>query len=145
MVSLLDLKRRSTDVDTSAGKVTMWAVSAEGIAHLVGKHPIVKKLVDGEFTEADFNVESLFNAAPDLVADLIAAGADHPGDPDYVKAAREAALGDQVALLAGVLEASMPKGPAPFLAAFSQIGASLGLANGMKALASHMPKQSKRS
>lgn len=134
MVSLLDLKRRYADVPTDAGEVRMWAVSVVGITHLVSAFPLAKKLMNGSATDEDFDVPALLNLAPDFVAELIAAGADMPGDPAYVKAASEASIGDQAALVAGVLEASLPKGAAPFREALAKIGAALN--SGTKAPAS---------
>lgn len=135
MTSLLDLKRRYKDVPTSAGDIRMWAVSAAAISHLIGRFPIVKKLLDGKAKDADFSAEKIMALAPDLVAEIIAAGADKAGDKDYVKAAAEAAVGDQVELLAGVLEASMPKGAAPFRVALLKLVGAVS-ANGMKEPAS---------
>jgi hypothetical protein len=132
MTSLLDLKRRFVDVPTSAGDIRMWAISASAVAHLIGALPIVKKLLDGKAKDEDFSADKIMAFAPDLVAQLIAAGADKAGDKANIKAAAEASIGDQVALLAGVMEASMPKGAAPFREALLKLVAGVS-GNGLKA------------
>lgn len=135
MVSLLDLKRGSRLVPTSGGDVLMYAISAESIGHLVGAFPLVSKLMEGKAESSDFTAATIVSTAPKLVEELIACGADLPGDPAALTAARTLPLGDQLALLVGVLEASMGTGPGPFLAAAEKL-AKLFSASGMKVPAS---------
>lgn len=142
MVSILDLKRRYKDVPTSIGEVRMWSVSISALTHLIGAFPLLKKLIDGKASEDDFSVESLIGLAPNFAAQVIAAGADEAGNPDAIEAAAGAPIGDQVALLAGVLEASMPKGAAPFLEALKKL-AGVFSDTGGKAPLSASPKRSK--
>lgn len=135
MVSLLDLKRRTVTVPTSGGDVVMNAISAKSIAHLIGGFPFIASLLEGKVEEVTFKAADIVNQAPKLAAELIACGADMPGNPEAIKAAEEAAIGDQVELLAGVLEASLPSGPGPFLAAVKKLAGTLS-GTGLKALAS---------
>lgn len=132
MTSLLDLKRRSVTVETSAGTVVVWAISISALAHLIGAFPFVKKLMDGKAESADFTVEKIVTLAPDLAAQLIAAGVNEAGNEEAIEAAADIAIGDQLALLAGVMEASMPKGAAPFREAILKLADGLS-ASGLKA------------
>jgi hypothetical protein len=136
MVGLMDLKRASVDVNLQGVTVTMNAISLAGIATLLAKHGIVRKLFRGETItmDKDLTPDAIIGFFPDLVADLIACGADKPGDPDYVAQAARLPLGDQAALLEGVVEATLSEGIGPFVARVERLLAVVsGSGTGIKA------------
>lgn len=135
MVSILDIKRRSSVVETPDGDITVYAVSAAGITSIMSLVPTVRKLMAGTAKLEELSIETLISVAPDFVAAVIAAGVDAGDDAATIEAAGKLAIGIQVDILKGVLEASMPKGLGPFLESLAGITSALASASGGKVLA----------
>lgn len=121
IIGLKDLVRRSVDVPTEHGTLRVYALSAKSIAHLLAEFPIARKLLSGKATDGDFSLEKLVELAPGLVAALIAAGVDAVEDPETRELAGNLDVGTQVALLAGVVEASLPNGLTPFMETINKL------------------------
>lgn len=125
MTSLLDVANIAKPVPLSSGQsLAVAGISALGIAHLMTKFPELRNMLGGR--KQEITPDRLFEAAPDAVAAIIAAGVGHPGEPEYEKAAAGLPLGDQLDLVMAVWEATAPNGLGPFLDKLAQLFAAGG-------------------
>ena len=118
MASLLDIAPASKEVHG----VSVYGVSARGIAHLLGSFPELRKLMSGMEVDA----ESLMAVAPDAIAAIIAAGVGKPGDAEYTAAADRLPVDIQADLLSAILSITMPQGVGPFVEKLASLGGVLG-------------------
>ncbi len=134
MVSLLDIKKRTKEVETPDGVVLVSALSVRGLTSIMSLVPTVRRLMAGTVSAEELTAEKLVALAPDLVVGLIIVGTGgDPEDKALFEAASNLPIGIQADLVAGVVEASMPKGLAPFMESVSGIMGVLASANGGKA------------
>jgi len=112
-IGILDLRRVTREAETSGGVVVVSAVSMAGIADLLVKHALVRKLFRGEVTNADFTPETLLGFAPDFAVDCITLGVD--GGPEVREHVASLSVSDQLSLFEAVTSASMPEGIGPFV------------------------------
>lgn len=117
MVGLIDIAPATEQV---AG-VTVYGVSARGIAHLLATFPELRKLMSGVAVEA----EALIALAPDAVAAIIAAGVGKPGDADTEALADRLPVDAQADFLGTILRLTMPKGVGPFVEKLTALGGIL--------------------
>jgi hypothetical protein len=140
MVSLLDLApstrtvRVGGEFEENGADVSVFGVSAKGIASLLSQFPQLQDLFKGG--ELKFDAASIATVAPDAIAAIIAAGCDSPGDPAAVAVAERMPVGDQMKILAAVIELTMPDGIGPFMEALDATIARLDFGNRGKAPAS---------
>lgn len=125
-VGLMDLRRASRPVTIGEQSVTVRAISAAAIATALVKFPTARKMMKG--AKVEFTFEALLTGAPDFVAFLIAAGFDLQDDPEAIKHAATLGLSDQLALIEGIVDASLEGGMAPFVAKVTKILGGFGVA-----------------
>lgn len=131
MVSLVDLAPSTRTVPVGGKDLSVFGVSAEGIASLMGDFPELQKLFQGGTFK--FDAATIQKVAPKAIAAIIAAGCDAPGNPDAIKVASRLPVGDQLAVLAVVIELTMPQGIGPFMEALDATVARLDFGNRGKA------------
>ncbi|MHB2169966.1 phage pre-tape measure protein [Alsobacter sp. R-9] len=106
MVGLLDL---APATETVRG-VTVYGVSAEGIAVLLRRFPELRTLMTGGAVDA----EALLKAAPEAVKAIIAAGIGHPGSTEQEEAAARLPIEIQADFLEAIIRTTLPSGFGPF-------------------------------
>lgn len=99
MVGLIDIAPAAEIVDVQGGSVTVYGVSAKGLAYLLGRFPELRKLMTGKEVQA----EQLMAMGGDAVAAIIAAGCGYPGDETAEAVAGKLSLDAQADLLAAIL------------------------------------------
>lgn len=140
MVGLIDLVPATEQV---AG-VTVYGVSARGIATLLARFPELRKLMSGVAVDA----EQLIGIAPDAVAAIISCGIGKPGDKDTEEIIDRLPVETQADFLAAIMRLTMPQGVGPFVEKLSSLGGILsqnspvGESSG-KAQGTKSPKASK--
>lgn len=130
MVSLLDIAPATVGktIGTGDAQVTvdLHGVSALGIAKLLGLFPQLRALMTGQ--EVEFSAAQLATLAPEALAAIIALGAAPIADFDKASAAAAAlALPDQLTLVQGVLEVTLPGGVGPFMERLAALADGLGV------------------
>jgi hypothetical protein len=99
------------------------------------RFPQVREMMVGR-DPSGLTPENLVKMVPDAIACVIAAGTGSPGDPAAEAVAESLGAQDQLELLEAILEATLPKGPGPFveklMALASVVGGDLGNIPGMK-------------
>lgn len=113
--SLLEIMPQTRKV---AG-VTVTGISVRGLAILFREFPELSNVLITR--ENTLTAEDLLNRAPDAVAQIIAAGTGHPGEPEYVAAADKMSLELQLDFIAEIIKATMPNGVNPFLEKFARL------------------------
>jgi len=94
MVSLLDIADAQKTVAIRGQDIPVYGISAEGIAHLLGAFPELRKMFAGKATE--ITPQQMMQLAPRAVASAIAAGTGLIGDPTGKSATRKALTPEQV-------------------------------------------------
>ena len=114
MPGLLDIAQAATKtVSVNGTDVSVYGVSAKGIAVLFEKFPSFRELMGGKTPEMTPDVITKF--APDAIAAIIAAGTGDPGNAKAEKIAANLPAGDQASLLEAILDLTMPRGFGPFV------------------------------
>jgi len=126
-VGIMDLERASRVVQIGDKSVTMLAVSAEGIVRLLKAFPVIQTLMNGGLTESEFSMAAVLDGAPGLAAELIACGADKPGDVETIEHVKTLGLGTQLLLAEGVVDATLEGGMAPFVARLTRMLGGFGV------------------
>lgn len=121
MVGLLDIAPAVETVDVRGSKVSIYGVSAKGIAHLLGRFPELRMLMSGK----EVAIEQLMTMGGDAVAAIIAAGCGYPGDEKAEVMAGSLPIETQADLLAGILKLTMPRGVGPFVEKLARLGGLL--------------------
>jgi hypothetical protein len=106
MASLLDIAP-ATEVVRG---VTVYGISARGIANLLGRFPELRALVMGREVDA----QTLIDLAPDGIAAILAAGLGSPGDHAIEAAADRLPIESQFDMLEAILRLTLPGGFGPF-------------------------------
>jgi len=129
MTSLLDIAPIETSVPIERGGKTyalnITGVSALGISVLLRDFPDLRKVITGLGDQV--NAESLVAQAPEIIANIIAAGTGHPGEADHIAAAHMLAAGDQFAVIEKIIEVTFPRGLGPFAERLSALTGGLDL------------------
>jgi hypothetical protein len=120
MVSLLDIAEAQKTVAIRGQDIPVYGISAEGIAHLLGAFPELRKMFAGKATE--ITPEQMMNLAPRAVASAIAAGTGLIGDPKAEAMAAKLSIGEQLELLAAIFDLTFPQGLGPFLDRLDALG-----------------------
>jgi len=125
MVALTDIAPSTRTVPVDGKDVSVFGVSAQGIASLLGEFPQLQKIFVGE--QAQLTPMGLVQAVPEAVASIIAAGCGQPGDKEAIKVAARLALQAQLDLLNVIIDLTMPAGIGPFVDALNAVFVKLGL------------------
>jgi len=132
MASLWDIVPLVVKVDVRGVEVEVIGLPVKDFAELLTTYPTLRAILDGQWRAGTVSIEAkqLFIEVPEAVREIIARGlADDKGTTREVVLYKIASLtaSDQLALLRGVLEATMPDGPGPFAAGVvSILGGSWG-------------------
>jgi hypothetical protein len=121
MISLLDIPSHSLTVTVGGAKLTVSPVSITALVSLFSRFPDLGKMLQ----DRKFSVATLLTNSGPLVAAIIAAGCGHPGDAKHEEAASRLALDDQLTILEGVLNVTIPSGIGAFVERLTALGAFL--------------------
>lgn len=136
MVGLLDISPVTKEVPIDGDvSVEVQGLTLAGLAAILHTSKDLRDMFQGK---ADFSVESIFNAGPDLVARFIAAGVGQAENKAYVDRAKSLGVGMQTDLLVGIMDLTFPKGVGPFVEALTRLMApGQSIAAGIKGRASN--------
>jgi hypothetical protein len=123
MVGLLEISPSFKTVEIQNKSIEVSGVSARGIAYLMGRFPEVKALFAQK--SVDVSPERLVELVPDAIAAVIACGVGKVGDAETEKVAEGLPAGDQLELLAAILEVTMPRGAGPFVERLTGLAAAV--------------------
>jgi hypothetical protein len=136
MPSLLDIAAATDEVHG----ITVYGVSARGIASLLARFPDLRKMMAGR----EVTSEALFEMAPEAISHIIACGLNKPGDEETIAAADSLSLDVQLDFLTAILKLTMPQGLGPFAERLAKLTAVVGAeASPVVAAATTSPKPSK--
>jgi hypothetical protein len=121
MVGLLDIAPAAKSVTVRGSQVQVPGVSAEGIAHLLGRFPELRRM----FAGGEVNLGGLQAIGGELVAAILAAGTGTPGNAEAEKMAAGLGVDEQADLLEAILLATMPGGVGPFVEKVERIAGLL--------------------
>lgn len=120
MVSLLDIADTKKTVPIRGKEIPVNGISAEGIAHLLAAFPDLRKLMGGKSEEV--TPDALMQFAPRAVAVAIASGTGLSGSKEGEAAAAKLSIGEQVELLAAIIDMTFPQGFGPFVERLDSLG-----------------------
>lgn len=143
MTSLLDIAPSVHTVKVQGTDIPVPGISIAGLAFLLGQYPELRKMISGKAVE--FSADQIFDLAPNVVQAVIAVGLGYPGDKDQEAAAGRLPMGDQMALIEGVLKATFRDGIGPFVDRLTALADLVGddSASGIRERASKSLKASK--
>ena len=141
MAGLLDIAPAVETVDVGGTRVSVYGVSAKGIAYLLGRFPELRMLMSGR----EVALEQLMAMGGDAVAAIIAAGCGYPGDEKAEALVGSMSVDTQADLIAPIIRLTMPKGVGPFVQKLAALGEILGDAPSSSAPVSRSPKRSMNS
>lgn len=129
MPGLLDVAKSFRTVNVKGVAVDVPGVSAEGIAYLFSRFPVIRELVGGK-PDVDFSADALIKLAPEAVSAIIAVGTGAVNDKDAETVAATLGAEAQMNLLQAIVEETMPSGFGPFVERLTALvgGASNGAA-----------------
>lgn len=113
MPGLKDIAKSFKTVTVSGTQVSVPGISADGIAYLFHRFPVVRELISGR--DVDLTADALSKLAPEAVAAIIATGTGDVNDPEAEAAAAKLPLEAQLDLLEAIIGETMPSGVAPFV------------------------------
>lgn len=119
MVALTDLAPSTRTVRVGGADVSVFGVSAKGIAALLTSFPTLKTAFAGGKIKVD--AETVMTVAPDAIASIIAAGCGFPGDAAATAVAEKLSVGDQLTTLQAIAELTMPDGLGPFVETLNKL------------------------
>lgn len=123
MPGLSDIARSFRTVKVGNTDVEVPGISAEGIAYLFHRFPIIKDLIGGK---PNLEAEDLIKIAPEALAAIIAVGTGSMKPEDEAVAAKLGAE-SQLALLEAIVKETMPGGVGPFVEKLSALFQDLGV------------------
>ena len=129
MVSLVDVAPSTRTVPVGGVALPVPGISALGIAALLQQFPGLKDAFTGGTISVSLDAATLMKYGPDAVSAIIAAGCGSPGDPAAIKVAETLPAGDQMNLLAAIIDVTMPQGIASFMEALDSTIAKLNFEN----------------
>ena len=137
MTSLLDIAPSSETVDINGQKVSVYGVSAKGIASLLGRFPELRALMSGRQVDP----EKLMSMGGDAVAAILAAGTGSPGDEEAERIAGLLSVEQQADLMESILRLTLPRGVGPFVEKLGKMGALLSAESQPPARPSRKPSK----
>jgi len=115
MVSLIDIANvKYPTVPVRGADVDINGLTADHIAGVMFVFPEIRRIMTQDSPDKDV-INSLIGRLPEAVAMIIAAGTGHPDDEAHIAVARDLGVGEQYALLEGILKATFPQGVKSFL------------------------------
>ena len=121
MVSLLDIADQKKTVKVRGADIAVVGLSAKDIASLLSSFPELREMLAGRVGEG-LAADAMQKFAPAAIAAVIAAGTGVGGDPKSIEAAGRLAVGEQIELLAVILEMTFPSGIGPFVERLEGLG-----------------------
>jgi len=140
MVGLVDIAPSTRTVRVGGDDVSVFGVSAKGIASLLVSFPDLQKVFVGDGV---VDMTTIAGVAPDAIAAIIAAGCGSPGDPKAIEIAATLPAQYQANLFGAILELTLPDGIGPFVEALTGAMEKLSLENRGKAPVLKSPSPSK--
>jgi hypothetical protein len=129
MVSLTELVPMTKSVHYGDKEIPVWGISAEVLAHLLTTTPELKMILAERELGKDI-MQSLLTQAPEVLAQIIAAGVGKIGNDAEIAAARKLPAGLQAQLIAAIVDCTFPQSLTSFiegLAGFLEsVGAPVG-------------------
>lgn len=116
--TLRDIAPVSQTIDVRGTEVVVQGIPMRAITGLMARFPALAKAIN----EQKVSIDLIFEAGPEAVAAVIAAGCGKRDDKETEEAADNLAIGDQLILIAGILEATLPDGISPFIERLSKLG-----------------------
>lgn len=121
MVGLMDIVPATASVEVGGKNVSVYGVSAAGLASLLQRFPALRALMSGQTIDTD----ALIGMGGEVAGAIIAAGCGYPGDEKAEQIGRMLPVGEQADLLAAILKLTMPKGVGPFMEKLTALGSVL--------------------
>lgn len=114
MVSLTDIAPSFRTVKVGKDDVTVYGISAEGVAYLLTHYPELIQIIGGAVS---ITPDLLAKTAPKAIASLIAVGCGCLGDgmPKAEQNAARLSVETQLDFLEAIIDATVPGGIAPFV------------------------------
>lgn len=112
MVGLLDIAPLTKTVEVRGTPIVVTGITGEGLFHLFQNFP---KIAAALSERGEVTGDQLMRLAPDLVAQIIAAGTGNPGHPEAIAIAKTLSAQEQLELIEATLELTFPKGVGPFV------------------------------
>jgi hypothetical protein len=125
VTSLMDIAPLQRTVPVQGVEVAVSGISALAIAQMMGRFPEVRNLLGGK--SADITAERLFEAVPEAVAVIIAAGCGRADDEALQAKAASLPLEVQFELVTVILELTVPSGVGPFVQKLRGLMGGLGI------------------
>lgn len=113
MPGLVDIARSFKTVKVGDLEIPITGVSAEGIAYLLNRFPVVRQIIGGK--AEDVTPDALMAMAPEVVAAILACGTGAINNPEAEAAARTLGVESQLNLLQAIITETMPGGVGPFV------------------------------
>ena len=115
MVSLVDIANvKHKPVPIRGEDIDINGLTADHIAGVMFVFPEIRRIMSQDNPDREV-ITSLVARLPEAVAMIIAAGTGHSTEEEHIAAARTLGVGEQYALLEGILTATFPQGVKSFL------------------------------
>lgn len=125
MPGLLDIAKATKTIPIQGVNVSVYGISARGIAVILDRFPIVRQMFTGK--SDDITSDKIVALVPEAISCIIACGTGAPGDKDAEAAAELLPAGDQADLLQEIIALTMPKGAGPFVEKLMAIAGAMGV------------------
>lgn len=147
MPGLLDIADLPRTVTIQGVDLQVRGLDALDLANLIGRFDEVRALLSGK--DLEITPERLLEMVPEAIGAILAMGTGDGGNPAAEERAHKLNAGDQLELLAAIIELTMPQGVGPFMVTVNRLvkavgGATSGAALGNQA-AGNLPKESSNS
>lgn len=126
MPGLMDIAPLTDKVTVGEAEVTLYGVSARGIAHLLARFPELRKLMAGVEVEAD----DLMRMGGDVVNAIIACGCGYVGKQEAEAKVDQLPADVQLDMLTKIIKLTMPGGVGPFVEKLTALGGSVAAQSG---------------
>lgn len=120
MVSLVDIIDVKRTVIIRGQEIEVEGINAEKLALLINAYPVLRLAFAGR--GAEMSADIIIALGPDIAASIIAAAIGKCGDEKEEAAAAKLTIGEQLALLATIIEMSFPDGFGPFVERLRSLG-----------------------
>lgn len=114
MVSILDIGRISKNVKIQGTDVPTYGITAQALVGILLNFPQLRKVIAEKSLDGDGLTEIVMQA-PEAAAQIMAAGLDHPDDPQYIAWASKRSIGEQFELLSAIVSQTFPQGIKSFM------------------------------
>ena len=125
MPGLMDIAKSRKTVVVGETKVEVVGLSADAIAYLFERFPVIRELITGR--AIDLAPADLVKLVPDAVSAIIACGCGYVGDSEAEDVARTIGLESQVDLIEAVMKLTAPGGVGPFVERLVRFAENVGV------------------